>query len=49
MKKIIYWQRPENMEDLRNFKPPLNKDVIKAAKSVMMMDLALLDAGKPRT
>ena len=44
MMKIIHWQRPENMEDLRNFKPPLNKDVIEAAKYVMIMDLALLQA-----
>jgi hypothetical protein len=44
MLKIIYWKPPENIEDLRNFKPPLNKDVIEAAKNVVMMDLALLSA-----
>ena len=42
--KIIYWTLPENIEDIRNFKPPLNKDVIEAAKNVVMMDLALLQA-----
>jgi hypothetical protein len=32
--KRIYWLRPpENLEDLRTFKLPLNKDVIEAAKN----------------
>jgi hypothetical protein len=44
MLRIIYWQAPEEIEDLRNFKPPLNKDVIEAAKNLVMMDLALLQA-----
>jgi hypothetical protein len=38
MLKIIYWQA-EN-----GGKPPANKDVIEAAKNVVMMDLALLAA-----
>jgi hypothetical protein len=36
--KIIYWQPPEAIEDLRDF----NKDVIEAAKNLVMMDLAIL-------
>jgi hypothetical protein len=42
--EIIYWHPPENLEDLRAFKPPLNKDVIEAAKNLVMMDLAILQA-----
>jgi hypothetical protein len=41
MLKIIYW-KPEQI--LEGIKPPLNKDVIEAAKNVVMMDLALLSA-----
>jgi hypothetical protein len=40
--EIIYWKTPETLEDLRTFKPPLNKDVIEAAKNLVMMDLAIL-------
>jgi hypothetical protein len=36
--KIIYW-KPED-----GGKPPINKDVIEAAKNLVMMDLALLQA-----
>ena len=42
--KIIYWQPPEVIEDIRDIRPPLNKDAIEAAKNVVMMDLALLSA-----
>jgi hypothetical protein len=42
--EIVYWKPPENFEDLRTFKPPTNKDVIEAAKNLVMMDLALLSA-----
>jgi hypothetical protein len=41
MLKINYW-KPEQI--LEGIKPPLNKDVIEAAKNVVMMDLALLSA-----
>jgi len=41
MLKIIYWQ-PEDM--LEGVRPPANKDVIEAAKNIVMMDLALLSA-----
>src|ERR1700730_15894941 len=41
MLKIIYWQPPDDNADAR---PPLNKDVIEAAKNGVMMDLALLSA-----
>jgi hypothetical protein len=44
MLKIIYWQPPEVIDDIRNIRPPLHKDVIEAAKNVVMMDLALLNA-----
>lgn len=44
MLKIIYWQPPEVIDDIRNIRPPLNKDVIEAAKNVVMMDLALFNA-----
>jgi hypothetical protein len=44
MLKIIYWTPPEVIDDIRNLRPPLNKDVIEAAKNVVMMDLALLSA-----
>jgi len=44
MLKIIYWTPPEEIADLRDLRPPLNKDVIEAAKNVVMMDLALLQA-----
>jgi hypothetical protein len=40
--QIIYWRPPETIEDLLTFKPPLNKDVIEAAKNLVMMDLAIL-------
>jgi len=42
MLKIIYW-KPENMLT-DGVRPPLDKDVIEAAKNVVMMDLALLQA-----
>jgi hypothetical protein len=41
MLKIIYWNPEEHHESVR---APLNKDVIEAAKNVVMMDLALLNA-----
>jgi hypothetical protein len=41
MLKVIYWQ-PEHMAE--GVRPPLNKDVIEAAKNVVMTDLALLQA-----
>jgi hypothetical protein len=44
MLKIIYWTPPEVIDDIRNLRPPLNKDVIEAAKNLVMMDLALLQA-----
>jgi hypothetical protein len=40
--KVIYWQ-PDYGSELPQ-RPPLNKDVIEAAKNVVMMDLALLQA-----
>jgi hypothetical protein len=41
MMKIIYWKPDELRPGER---PPMNKDVIEAAKNVVMMDLALLSA-----
>jgi hypothetical protein len=41
MLKIIYWTPADGNLSAR---PPLNKDVIEAAKNVVMMDLALLQA-----
>ena len=38
--KIIYW----NADDNPGARPPANKDVIEAAKNIVMMDLALLSA-----
>jgi len=38
MLKIIYWQEGDSP------RPPANKDIIEAAKNVVMMDLALLSA-----
>jgi hypothetical protein len=42
--EIIYWTPPEVIDDIRKLRPPLNKDVIEAAKNLVMMDLALLQA-----
>lgn len=42
MLKIIYWKPEDLLTD--GVRPPLNKDVIEAAKNVVMMDLALLQA-----
>jgi hypothetical protein len=39
--KIVYWEPDDIAEGVR---PPLNKDVIEAAKNIVMMDLALLQA-----
>jgi hypothetical protein len=38
--KIIYWDPEEHAEQ----RGPLNRDVIEAAKNIVMMDLALLQA-----
>jgi hypothetical protein len=40
--EIIYWKPDPDSEFLQ--KPPLNKDVIEAAKNVVILDLALLNA-----
>jgi hypothetical protein len=40
--KVIYWKPEDLLVD--GVRPPLNKDVIEAAKNVVMMDLALLSA-----
>jgi hypothetical protein len=44
MMEIIYYKPPDVIDDIRKIRPPLNKDVIEAAKNVVMMDLALLNA-----
>jgi hypothetical protein len=40
--KIIYWEYDPDGPDVE--RPPLNKDVIEAAKNLVMMDLALSQA-----
>jgi len=40
--KIVYWQYDSDGPDIQ--KEPLNKDVIEAAKNLVMMNLALLQA-----
>jgi hypothetical protein len=49
--KIVYWQAPEPADDSDHAKleahkvrPPYDEDVIEAAKTLVMMDLALLRA-----
>jgi hypothetical protein len=42
--EIVYWKPPEEIDDIRKLRPPANKDVIEAAKNLVMMDLALLNA-----
>jgi hypothetical protein len=40
--EVIYWKADPDGPEYQ--KPPLNKDVIEAAKNIVMMDLALLQA-----
>jgi len=42
--KIIYWQPDPDWPEGVQQKPPINRDVIEAAKNLVMMDLALLQA-----
>jgi len=42
--QIVYWKLDSEPEGVVIQRPPLNKDVIEAAKNLVMMDLALLQA-----